>query len=160
MPHCVENPIEGDPKLTLSPDAGRFHPVKKAFELDAPPVVDDAYRDIHLSMHHTLGRQTLQHAKGDQFVVRRSAQPLADRFERQQEAGEIGVAIKCPGLGKRQPLAVVPRLNSTRVSGDTVPSRCRWSSALGSPRNQVAAIRRRGGIACHERDENSLRLRL
>ena len=59
-------------------------------------------------MHHALSGQTLQHAKGDQFVVGSGAQPFADRFERHQEAGEIGVAIKGPGLGQRQPLVIVP----------------------------------------------------
>ena len=104
----VEDPVERDPELALGTHPGRFHPVKERLELDPPPVVDNAHGNIHLGVHHSLSRQTLQHAIGDQFVVCGGAQPFADRFERQQEAGEIGVAIKRPGLGERQPLIIVP----------------------------------------------------
>ncbi len=98
----VEDPIEGDPELLLGAHARRFHPVKERFELDPPPVVDNADGDVGLGMHHALSRQTLQHAIGDQFIVFGGAQPLADRFERQQEASEIGVVVEGPCLLQRQ----------------------------------------------------------
>ncbi len=105
---CVEDPVERDPKLAFSTHAGCFHPVKQPFELDPPPVVDDTHGYIHLGVHHALSGQTLQHAKGDQFVIGSRAQPFTDRFERQQEAGEVRVAIQRPRLSKRYPIIIVP----------------------------------------------------
>ena len=60
MADRVEDPVEGDTELAFGAHAGRFHPMKKRFELDAPPVVDNAHRNVRLGVHHSLGGQTLQ----------------------------------------------------------------------------------------------------
>ena len=114
-------------------------------KLRLAPVVDHADRDIHLGVDHPLRRQLRHHPVGDQLVVFRSAQPRSHRLKGQHEAAEILVLVKSLGFidtsadtrPAPRPVTADLRLNSTSVSGLTVPSRCRCSSALGRRRNQA-----------------------
>ena len=111
-------------------------------------------------MHHALSGQTLQHAIGDQFVVFRGAQPFADRFERQQEAGEIGVVVKGPCLLQRHALIIVPLAQFDQGFRGNGSLQVKMEFRFGErpqPRGRDPAG---GGRAGHEREENSLCLRL
>ena len=111
-------------------------------------------------MHHSLGRQTLQHAIGDQFVVRGGAQPFADRLESQQEAGEIGVAVEGPCFGQRQLPVIVPLAQFDQGFRGNGSLQVKMEFRFGErsqPRGRDPAL---SGKACHEREENSLCLRL
>ena len=137
MPHRVENPVERNAQLLLAALPRPLEPGKdrlKARGIVIAPHVNDADRDVDLGVHHALRGQLLHHAPGDEFVVVGIVELPRDGLECLNEPGEISELVECFGFGQRDRLRVVACAQLTSVAGGIVPSRCRWSSALGSRR--------------------------
>ena len=72
-----------------------------------PAPVNHADRNIDFRMLHILRRQFLHQPIGDQLIVFRRAQPLADGLERHQESNEIFVLIELANFRFSQFLAAL-----------------------------------------------------
>ena len=107
MANRVKDPIERNSELLLGQHASPFHPAKKRFEIDALPVINDAYGHIDLGVDYSLGGQTLEHAKGDELVVFRAAEPLGDRLEGHEKAGKVVVLVEQAGLIQAERIVVM-----------------------------------------------------
>ena len=115
MAHRIENPVDRHAEFLLGTQAGAFQSFKNGIEavgIGIAPVIDDAYRDIHLSVDHSLLGKILRHAPRGQFVVLRRDEALAHRLERDQKPGEIGEVVQGLGFRNRDRNGVVALADS------------------------------------------------
>ena len=143
----VEDPIQRNTKVTFAALPSSFRTFKQWREFLSSPL-HHARGNVHLGVENVLRMELLHHAIGNELIVLGGAQPLGDRLECPQKSAEVFVAVEFTRFFLGEDAATVfnvavtfglvvvsgvgcRRLSSASVSGSTVPSRCRCSSALG-----------------------------
>ncbi len=96
--HGVEDPIEADAEILFRAQPSALHALEERIELLAAPE-NDADADEDLGMQAAFGGELFDHAVGDELEVLGIAQPLGDRFEGDEKAGEIRVVVERGGFG-------------------------------------------------------------
>jgi hypothetical protein len=94
----VENPEQRDAEIAGAAGASAFEGIEDGGEILLAAQAD-ADRDVNFGVQNVLGFQLLHEAVGDEFVVVGAAEVLADRFERHEEAREIGVVVELGDFG-------------------------------------------------------------
>src|SRR5208282_6430445 len=97
----VEDPVEADAEIFFPANASALQSLEERIEL-LPAPEDDTHADEDLGVHASLRGELFHQAVGDQLEVLGIAQPLSNRLEGHEEAGEIRVVVECGGLGNAE----------------------------------------------------------
>ncbi len=101
MADSVEDPVEGEAKLTGGAEAGALQTLENRLEaagIEVAPHIDDANRDVDLGVNDALLGEMLHHVPRHELIVFGVAETARDGFEGFNEFGEIREAVERLGI--------------------------------------------------------------